>query len=293
MKLGLGTVQFGLDYGISNREGQTAEREAARILSMAAENGVGLIDTAALYGNSEEVLGRTLPAGHSFKIVTKSPIYHGKSLVSADAGLLEETFRRSLVRMRQSSLYGLLIHHTDDLLAENGGLLMDRMLALKDEGLVSKIGVSVYDGEQIDRFLDRYPVDIVQVPVNVLDQRLAAGGRLKKLKRAGIEVHARSVFLQGLLLMEPQRLPPHFDRFKSHLENYHSQIRSLKISPVGAALGYLMGLEEIDVVLCGVNNHRQFRQILGEISDSSSLALDFDRFALNDPEILNPSRWKA
>lgn len=292
MKLALGTAQFGLDYGISNPEGKTPEEEVGKILSAAARHGVRILDTAALYGTSEEVLGKNLPSGHQFDIVTKTPGLETKSVADNSALQLEETFLRSLDRLRQPSVYGLLAHHADDLLGEGGGLLMEKMQELKGRGLVKKVGASVYTGRQIDLLAERYHLDIIQLPINILDQRLLSGGQLSKLKGKGVEIHARSVFLQGLLLMDPDSLPSYFDSIRNHLREYHRFIKHRGIDPVRAALGFVAGLEEVDVVICGVNNLLQLEEICRAAKDPVDSGM-FTDFAIDDTSILNPSLWKA
>ncbi|MEK6744849.1 MAG: aldo/keto reductase [Nitrospirota bacterium] len=288
MKLGLGTVQFGLDYGISNQGGQTTENEAAGILALAASKGVQIIDTAVLYGSSEQVLGRVLPANHRFQIVTKTPRFANDR---ADGQVLEDACLRSLNYLKQDSLYGLLVHHADDLLAPGGNVLMERMVELKRRGLVRKIGASVYTASQIDGIMDRFAIDLVQLPVNVLDQRLIRSGHLAKLKKAGVEIHARSVFLQGLLLMEARDLPPYFTPVRGHLEDYHVYLRERGISPLRAALGFAAGIPEIDVIVCGVNDRMQLNEI---IANAAALdPADFARFAVTDEAMVDPSRWQT
>lgn len=292
MKIGLGTAQFGMNYGVSNREGKSPAEEVSRILDVAARNKIHVLDTAALYGTSEDILGKTLPRDHHFSIVTKTPGFNKDRITSSEAWLLENTFERSLAKMGQPAIYGLLIHNADDLLRDGGHLLMEKMLDIKRRRLVKKVGVSVYTGQQVDRILDMYEPDIVQLPINVLDQRLLTGGRLAKLKSAGVEIHARSVFLQGLLLMDPETLPPYFYPFREHLGNYHEAIRRQGVSAVQAALGFVAGLDEVDVVLCGVNNQRQLLEICllaDKPVDSEMLA----RFALSDVSVLNPSLWRV
>lgn len=289
MKLGLGTVQFGLDYGISNPDGKTGEGEAARILSFARQKGIQVIDTAAGYGDSEAVLGRTLPEGHDFRLVTKTPGFSPHGITPADALALEETFRRSLRNLRLPFAYGLLVHRADDLLAENGHLLMERMRQLKEEGLVSKVGASVYTADQIDRILDRFTIDLIQLPINVLDQRLLANGHLAMLKGAGVEIHSRSAFLQGVLLMEPDCLPSHFDSVKPSLRRYHDHLRRRGITAVEGALGFVMGIPELDAVICGVNSQAQ----LAELCIASPLeTTEFRCFACDDEVLIDPSRWR-
>lgn len=289
MKIGLGSVQFGLDYGVSNKEGKTTPEEVIKILETAARNEVRIIDTAALYGSSEEALGNALPFEHRFDIVTKTRSFKKALITPDDARILEEGFAESLSRLRSQSVYGLLLHDCDDLLTEGGGLLMERMQALKGRGLVKKIGVSVYTASQIDRVMDRFCIDLIQIPVNIFDQRLIVSGHLSRLKAAGIEVHARSVFLQGLLLMDIGLLPRFFAPVKERLTSYHEFISGEGLSPVHAAVGFVIGLEEIDAVVCGVNNHLQLLEIL---KSQPLSAKTFERFAITDELILNPARWR-
>lgn len=290
MKLGLGTVQFGVNYGISNLSGQTGGEEVAEILAVAQRNGIRVIDTAALYGSSEEVLGNELPAEHQFKLVTKTIRFDTDRITSADASLLEQTFIHSLKKLRCSSVYGLMIHNVADVFAQGGDRLMNSLVELKKNGLVAKIGVSVYTAEQIETVLERFEIDLIQLPVNVLDQRLLHGGQLTRLKRAGVEIHARSTFLQGLLLMEPNTLPNYFDAVKPHLVRYHEYLLRSGVTPVKAALGFVTGLDEIDVVICGVNNHQQLEELCAATTPIP--AINFFDFAIYDDLILNPSKWQ-
>lgn len=289
MKIGLGTVQFGTNYGISNQDGKTSLDEIENILDVAMRTGISIIDTAAMYGTSEEALGNTLSENHRFGIVTKTPRFTSLAITSDDMQRLEDSFFQSLKKMKQASIYGLLTHNADDLLSENGHLLFSKMSELKQNGLVEKIGISVYTALQIDKILEKYQIDIIQLPINVLDQRLLINGHLSKLKKKEIEIHARSAFLQGLLLMSPETLPPFFDTIREHLKNYHRTIQQHGLSPVRAALGFLMNIPEIDFIICGVNNHNQLKEICKESVPVESI--DFSNFALSDVSILNPSNW--
>ena len=290
MKLGLGTVQFGMDYGISNPGGKTAPDEVARILEIAVRNSIRILDTAALYGNSEQVLGAALSANHGFSVVTKTPVYKGADITADSAKLLEQTFLRSLQNLGITSAYGLLAHHTDDVLSPGGHLLIEKMQELKQRGLVQKIGVSVYRAEQIDRVLDKHTIDIIQLPLNVFDQRLFLSGHLAKLKKAGIEIHARSVFLQGLLLMEPASLPPYFDPIRNHLILYRNSIEHQGLTPIQAALGFVTGLAQIDAVICGVTDHHQLQDLCDNMRPCDATL--FSPFAITDEGIINPSHWR-
>ena len=288
MKIGLGTVQFGLDYGVSNKGGKTPPEEVRRIIETAAENRVRIIDTAALYGSSEDSLGRALPARHNFDIVTKTIKFSKETIGPEDALSLERAFAESLSRLKAPSVYGLLAHDSDDLFKEGGHLLIEKMAELKRAGLVRKIGASVYTASQIDRLLSGFPIDLIQLPINVLDQRLIRSGHLARLKSAGIEVHGRSAFLQGLLLMDPNGLPPFFEPIKGDLIRYHDFIEKERISPVLAAIGFVMGLDAVDTVICGVENRDQLIDILKARPLSGA---EFDAFAISDERMLNPAKW--
>ena len=291
MRIGLGTAQFGLDYGISNQSGQVAAAEARRILALAETAGVRLIDTAAAYGDAEARLGRWLAKDHPFSIVTKLSRPASDANASPTADWVPAAFQRSLRRLRTAHVYGLLAHSPAGLLAPGGAELWRAMQTLRDAGAVDRIGASVYTSGEIDALLERYPLELVQVPLNVLDQRLVRGGQLARLKAAGIEVHARSVFLQGLLLMDPAgRCDRHFDPARGALGAFQAAARAAGRSPLQAAVAYVLSVDEVDAAIFGVTDATQFAEILS--AAAPTLPRDwFAPFALDDERILDPSHW--
>jgi len=291
MKLGLGTVQFGLDYGIANPAGKMSFAEAEAVLTQARKAGMDLLDTAPAYGNSEQVIGTILPRPCDMKIVTKTPQFDKARLGAADAGSLTATFRESLARLQSPAVYGLLIHQPEDLLAEGGEALFDAMLRLKSAHLVDRIGVSIYSGGQIDRILERFDIDLIQLPLSVLDQRLRESGHVAALKGRGIEIHVRSVFLQGLLLMEPGRLAPRFDALKPGLEAYRAWLTGHHLSPVQGALAFLRQTDGIDYAIVGVNSACELRELLDAWSTAIPAGLDFAPFACREEKFVNPALW--
>jgi len=294
VKLGIGTVQFGLDYGISNTSGKTSLKEVQSILKLATENGVDVLDTAPFYGDSESVIGRCLPEQNRFRIITKTPCFKRSRYTAADGNTIKSAFYESLERLRLSSVAGLLIHHADNALAEGGEFLYDVLHELKSKGLVEKIGVSVYNGEQIDKLLDLYDFELIQVPVNVLDQRLVKGGELKKLKNKGIEIHARSVFLQGLLLMDPDTIHPFFNEIRLLLQKYQKFLCLNGLSFVEGAIGFVKEITEIDHIIVGVNNLKQLKDNVQSFDrTNNTLNIDsFKEFNINEPKFINPGSWK-
>ncbi|MBI4685897.1 MAG: aldo/keto reductase [Nitrospirae bacterium] len=294
MKLGLGTVQFGMDYGISNIHGRTSVEEAREILHFADEHGIELFDTAYSYGDSETVLGNVLPEGHSFRIVTKTPVFKKDTILKSDRSVLMDAFNLSLERLRQDNVYGLLIHHADDLITRSGEILFSAMAELKEKGLVSKIGASVYTSEHLDFITDKFDIDIIQLPINVLDRRLIQGGHLTFLKEKGVEIHARSVFLQGLLLMSPDSLHPYFDAIKPMLKQYHAFLQDQGVSPIEGALCFIRNTEEIDYVILGVASVGQLELDVNAFRRhfADELIQGLDSFSLDDPRYLNPALWR-
>jgi len=291
-KIGLGTAQFGLDYGIANTNGCVPFNEVERILGRAATLGITVLDTVALYGVSEETLGRILGPEHPFRIVTKTPKAAGDRITESSVADFICTFDRSLQRLKQQAVYGLVIHDADDLLKTGGQLLIDALRRVRDSGRVTKIGVSVHTGGQLDSVLDRFTPDLVQLPLNVLDQRLIADGRLDRLHQMGVEVHARSVFLQGLLLMEPQALDVYFDPVRDRLENYWNGMRQTGATPLEGALRFALGLSQIDTVIVDVCSRQELEDICVASMRRDLPQIDFSRWAVNDPRYVNPSRWR-
>lgn len=288
MKLGLGSAQFGSDYGVTNKAGKVPLEEISRILRLAADNEVAMLDTAAAYGESEAVLGKALWPGHPFRIVTKCAPLEAERITPQSARRVRDEFLRSLERLRQPGVHGLLVHQAADLVKPGADLLVRELLALKAQGLVSRVGASFYSAAQIDAAASALALDLVQVPLNVLDQRLIADGTLQRLRRNGVEIHARSIFLQGLLLVE--RVPPELARRAAPLQRIDPVARAKGISRLELALGFVAAIPEVDVGLVGVTSEAELAEILAALRSTPG-ARDLSHLASDDEELLNPSRW--
>ncbi|MSQ69841.1 MAG: aryl-alcohol dehydrogenase [Betaproteobacteria bacterium] len=290
MNFGLGTAQFGFDYGISNARGRVPKAEVERILRLAADSGFDVLDTAPAYGECEATLGELLWDRHPFRIVTKVPALTGCVIERKDAEWVKDTFKRSLENMRQSSVHGLLLHQVADLFKPGGELLAEALLGLRNEGLTGRIGASFYAPTDIRSVNGRMQIDIAQVPVNLLDQRLIADGTLAALQAQGIEIHARSVFLQGLLLMDLRRLPPQFARHHPRFEQIRHCADRAGISAAALALAFARQIAQIDTVLTGVTTEAELREIIAA-SAVEIPGVDFAEFSSTDETLLNPSLW--
>ena len=168
------------------------------------------------------------------------------------------------------------------------------MKELQSEGRVIRIGASVYSGGQIDALLQRYPIDLVQLPLSLLDQRLIQSGHLDRLAERNVEVHVRSAFLQGVLLMSPDSLPSHLADLRPSLEQISVRATDLGISPLEAALRFVSSLKQVDAVVCGVDSTEQFDQLAAAL-EHPGVALsaeDVAACACNDPKLLDPTQWR-
>lgn len=290
-RLGLGTVQFGLDYAISARETRPGIDEVRRILEVAHTGGITLLDTATRYGTAESVLGECLSSKPSFDIVTKTPAVR-QARISRDhvAGLLE-CFKTSLEDLRLPSVYGLMAHWAPDLLAEGGDALFAAMQDLKAQGKVTKIGSSVYTAAHIDGLLDKFPIDIIQLPLNILDQRLIHGGQIRELAARGVEIHARSAFLKGLILAAPASLPEHFDDVRGKLSALRRLAAENGCTPYQLALGFLLAQPAFAQIIVGVTSAAQLGELLSVAPLSPHLVKQCSEFAIDDPAILDPNHW--
>lgn len=285
-KIALGTAQFGIPYGIANCVGKIAESDVKNILSAAIYEGINTLDTAAAYGDSEAVLGRLNV--DSWKVVTK--ISANPESVDFSNTWVEGEFKKSLKKLRVNSVYGLLLHSPDQLFGLHGAGLLSSLIKLKEDGLVSKIGVSIYSPQELPRLFDLYNFDIVQAPFNPIDQRLLDSGWAKKLQEHGVEIHVRSIFLQGLLLMPAGKRPSQFSIFNNLWAQWDSWLRLNNVTALEACIRFASSSEYVDKVIVGIDSLKQFNEI---IKVSGKPLLEDLQLGEIDGRLLNPSQWSA
>jgi aryl-alcohol dehydrogenase-like predicted oxidoreductase len=276
-KIALGSVQFGLDYGISNSKGKSTPDDVASILQTAIRYGVDTIDTAYAYGDSEDVIGR-MPFRDSFKIVSKFPRLSGTERP-------DMFLQKTLSKLNVKKLYAYLAHDPSSLIDHNTA--WECLLNLKGSGTVGKIGYSLYSPNQLFRLLDmNFIPDIVQVPFNVFDRRFQS--TFTTLKSIGAEIHVRSVFLQGLFFLDPERLLPFFNPVRDTLRRLAHQLPDPDLK-AAALLRFVIDQHEIDKAVIGVNNHNQLLMNIENIHVASSI--NWESFAIDDENILLPFNW--
>lgn len=285
-KLVLGTVQFGLNYGVANKVGQVQPDSVLSILEIARSNNVDILDTAIAYGTSEEVLGKAGTDG--FRVVTKLP-----SLPADQSNIgrwVRDQVKASLKRLGQEKLYGLLLHRPQDLFGLSGTQLIQALADLKNDGVVQKIGVSIYSPDELEVVFNKIQIDLVQAPLNVIDRRLQSSGWLDRLKDDGVEVHTRSAFLQGLLLMERSKIPQKFSRWSKLWDEWHEMLKVQGVSPLAMSLAYPLSLAQVDKVVVGVDSAAQLLEIL-QAAENAKEGPDTSFIRSTDLDLINPSNW--
>ncbi|MEM5513639.1 aldo/keto reductase [Pseudoalteromonas sp. AS84] len=238
MELALGTVQFGLDYGISNTQGQVNKTEVFDILTQAKHLGINTLDCAGAYGNSEHLLGEIFnesKLSEDFNIISKIPALNNVQ------HSIETAFFRSLAHLQQQQIETLLFHHSDNLLYHpKKDSLFKQALSLKSQGLIKRIGVSVYTPEQLKTIASHYPIEVVQAPINVFDQRFIATDVIEFCQQKNIVLHARSLFLQGLLFIDQDKIAPYFRPYQQKLNDFAALAQHLNCTKVTLALAMLV-----------------------------------------------------
>lgn len=285
MKLALGTAQFGGAYGTFNTHGQLTEDEAAACLELAEASDIDTIDTAQAYG-SEGILGR-LGAAARFRIVTKV-----SKLGEMPASGVRHRVEASLKALRAERIHGLMMHDASDLAGDRGQLVWRELERLIQEGLVGEIGVSVYTPQEAMSLASRFPIGIIQAPFSVFDQRMRASGAFARLRALHVEIHVRSVFLQGFALSDPAALPRHLAPYRDVLETYRTTAARHGLTPLALALAAVRADETIDRVVVGVNGHAHFKEIVDAWRNDPGM-VDVADCAVNDLRLVNPATWGA
>lgn len=288
-KIIIGTVQFGLNYGVTNHEGMVSSFEVKKILDSAASYGLKTIDTARLYGESEDVLG--LHHHNRFEIITKFSYVPENSTEEQTKVFVQENLNTSLEKLKISSTKALLVHNVADFL-KYPKVILELSEELKKQGKIEQFGVSLYNPEQAKKVLEIFTPDIIQFPMNVFDQTFIESGALELMKKKGVETHIRSVFLQGIILQSAYKLDPFFDFFKPHYLNYEKFLNSNGLSHVMSALKFVLDNPLVDKFLIGVCSQVQLEEILEELQKlSGTPKLDYSPWKFHDQRLINPLSW--
>jgi aryl-alcohol dehydrogenase-like predicted oxidoreductase len=284
-KLGLGGAQFCAPSSGVQR-GRSPEAEARVMLAAAQRAGLGLLDAGSASARGELLLGAELPRPCGLPILIKS--------VRGDRGpdMVEEEARASLARLGLTRARAIVVQSASDLFAPSGGALWDRLKMLRDDGLFDQVGVSAYASDDPVGLARRFRPDLIQAPASLLDQRLLLDGSLMQVKEMGVEVHLRSIFLNGLLFLPPDRVPAQLKGAAGSLSRARRMIAEGRSDPLQAALGFALSRPEADAVIVGAGTAAELNAVIAAAA-SPPPDLDWDEMAIDDPEALDRHHWRA
>ncbi|CAM3457931.1 aldo/keto reductase [Aquirufa ecclesiirivi] len=284
MKLVLGTVQFGLNYGINNVNGQTTEDEAFQILDFAYQHGINRLDTAANYGNAEYLLGKYFKKypTNKFEIITKLNLANRTC---------EESLKSSIDKLQVDSINSLMFHSYSDY--QNSKSQIQPLNRNFKGRLFKKLGVSIYTNDQLKAVIEDSEIDLIQAPFNLLDNENLRGDLFLKIKEASKELHTRSVFLQGLFFKEINMFPEKLKPLIPSIQLLHALAKRNHISLNDLAIAYVLSKKYIDGVLFGVDSLEQMKQNIYSSSKvlSSETIQQIDAIKILNVDLLNPSLW--
>ncbi len=282
MKLAIGTVQFGINYGINNKNGIPSDNDVSKIFNLSIKNNINYLDTSISYGNSEERISKL--ASDKFNIITKSN--NVKNI-----GELVLSFKRSLSSLKMESVHGFLFHNADNLIENHD--LWGSLVEFKNKKKIKKIGYSIYNTKQIDYLLDKgFIPDIVQLPYSLLDRKFER--YFKKLKKLATEIHVRSVFLQGLYFMDTKKLPEKLLPLKKYLESIDSICKEFNISIGELALNFVNDNKYVDKLIIGVDSSNQLEQNIQMIKNwdnNNNINELINKIIVKEQDLLSPINW--
>ena len=287
----LGTAQFGCNYGITN-ENNIFESEAREILEFAKSVNINYLDTAYSYQNSESIIGSSYPLSSNFKISSKFPSQSDKYFLKDYKKQWDDILKTSLLRLKSSSLDSYFIHNINDLNKDGGDILMDWLLDLKEEGLIRRIGLSIYNKSDLSGIcLDNF--DIVQLPLSIYDQTFIKNNTIKYLKDIGLNIQARSIFLQGIILQRIDKLPDLFSHeFKKHHYNFYNQLKKFNLQASEYSISFIRSIKEIDSFVLGISTIEELKQLYKSFIKSETLyTSDFETWHWSNKQDLDPREW--
>lgn len=261
-KLSLGTVQFGLDYGINNPSGRPSREKSLAMLDFAYEKGIRVFDTAGAYGKAEEILGEFCQSRNlngKIRITTKLKFNTAPIARGAIVDIIADEFKKSLKRLKSDYLDGCLLHEPEQI---REGNIVRALSNLKKQGLIKNIGVSIYEDADAIYAAKLKEVDYIQVPYNVFNQRLNRTDFFQLAKKNDKTVFARSVFSQGLFFMPEDKIPPQLEGAKIYLRDFDKIIDKYGLTRIQAALFFALGNNDIDYAVFGVDNIKQLAEIV-------------------------------
>tara|TARA_B100000073_G_scaffold347021_1_gene360041 strand:+ start:527 stop:1393 length:867 start_codon:yes stop_codon:yes gene_type:complete len=280
----LGTAQFGLNYGATNKVGKLSKTNISRILDKSKDLGVIGLDTSPNYGDSEIILGDL--GIKNFEICTKLPS------ISATNQSLKRTIKNhietSLKNLKIDCIDYYLLHDEKNLYQENSDEILEELLQHKKNGLLKKIGISIYSYSQLMNYPQKEKLDLVQGPYNLADSRFYSSGLCDFLEKKKIEFHARSIFLQGILLADHETLPYYFKKYKKFFSKLNDLEKKLQCNKLELCLNYVLNSKKISASIIGIDSYEHLNEIFEAANKKIEL---FELNCNSDEDFINPQRW--
>lgn len=283
MKLILGTVQFGLDYGINNSNGRPSEFQVFEMLNYAHSNGLTKLDTAEAYGNASELIG-------NYNVNNPEKFIINTKFIGGDLDVSKQ-LNTSLKQLNTDFIDVYFYHSFDDFI--NYPNLKSQLHDLKEQGLIKKIGLSVYENDEFIKACNSDLIDVIQFPFNLLDNLSQRGAHIKRAKNRGKELHIRSVFLQGLFFKPLSDFPLKLKPLLPYIERIHEIAEIARVSIEQLALSYALQQSEIDNVIFGVDSIKQLKKNI----EMSKMEIAYDiieavnKISVKEIELLYPKNW--
>lgn len=286
----IGTSNFGLKYGINNKK--VSYSIAKKMLLAAKKEKVKFIDTAFSYGNSEKIIGKILnKKKNNFKIFSKlDPIKIEKNFDVQK--WFDNSLSKTLKNLRQKSIYGMYIHDENQLLGREGKQIFKLLQNAKKIGLIKNIGISIYNKKNLNKLLKNFKFDMIQVPINIIDQRLISTNTLKKIKLKKIKIFARSIFLKKVLLLDSAQRPKFFNQWNSIFNYYDRFIKDNNLKRIDACVSFVKNIKEIDGIIFGISSLNQLNEIFKSFSKNIEIKFSIkENNKLKFEKLVNPSLW--
>ena len=285
-KICIGSANFGMEYGL-DKKSPLLKKDIKEIFEFLKKENTIYIDTAANYKNSEIIIGKY--STKKFKIITKIKKIP-KGVKDLEKWLKNEIYI-SCKKLRVNKIYGLLVHDTQDLKNKKKAKKIYKTFdILKKSKIIEKIGLSIYNPNELDLYLKNYNFEIVQAPLNIFDRRIINSGWLKKINEKGIEFFARSIFLQGLLIKDINKIDKFFSPYKKKFEKFENWTQKLNISKVEACIRFVNSYREVDKVIVGINNKMHFFENYKFLKKDKLIVPN--SLEIKSGKILNPKLWK-
>jgi aryl-alcohol dehydrogenase-like predicted oxidoreductase len=284
-KIILGSANFEQPYGV--KKNFIKKGEIKKLFNLASKNKIKTIDTSPLYNKSEKIIG--LLNNNRFKIISKVPKIPKNIKKKNIKKWLKQRVMISLKNLKIKRLEYLLLHNANSLISKNGDEIYKSIKSMKTNKLTNNIGISIYDFNILDKILKKFKFDLIQVPLNILDQRLVKTKWLKKLKEKNIKVHVRSIFLQGILLMNHNRLPKELKKLSKNWMIWENWLKENELNPLQACLSFVLSYRTLDGIVVGSNSANQLDQILKLKRIKSNFLLP--NLNIKNQKLIDPREW--